>query len=298
MLRWRILLGLVLVAALVLLCWLDARAATPGTWLLPLALLITALASGEVVRLLDGAGTPPTAWIAHAGNLAIVGANWPSQWPLSAAGMDRWGGPVLAFALSVAAALAWEVLRFPRQAGSIPRLAATTLALSYVGVLISFLAQLRLLAPQQTGLLPLLSLIAVVKMGDIGAYTVGRLAGRHKLAPALSPGKTIEGLIGGLLAAVATSAAIFHGLAPAIDASSTAAATIWGSIAFGLVVGAAGAFGDLAESLLKRSADQKDSSRWLPGFGGVLDILDALLLAAPVAYVCWMLGVVGGLGYN
>jgi phosphatidate cytidylyltransferase len=67
----------------------------------------------------------------------------------------------------------------------------------------------------------------------------------------------------------------------------------WGWIAFGLLVGGAGMVGDLAESLLKRDVGRKDSSTWMPGFGGVLDVLDSLLLSAPVAWACWAFGLVG-----
>ena len=67
----------------------------------------------------------------------------------------------------------------------------------------------------------------------------------------------------------------------------------WGWVVFGLLVGGAGMIGDLAESLLKRDVGRKDSSDWLPGFGGVLDIIDSLLLSAPVAWFCWIAGIVG-----
>ena len=76
-------------------------------------------------------------------------------------------------------------------------------------------------------------------------------------------------------------------------ATGHAAANAWGWLPFGLAMGAVGIVGDLAESLIKRDVGCKDSSTWLPGFGGVLDILDSLLLAAPVAWACWALGLVG-----
>jgi phosphatidate cytidylyltransferase len=72
-----------------------------------------------------------------------------------------------------------------------------------------------------------------------------------------------------------------------------ATAPWWGWIAFGVIVGIAGMIGDLAESLFKRDMGRKDSSNWLPGFGGVLDIVDSLLIAAPVAYLCWILKIAG-----
>ena len=135
-------------------------------------------------------------------------------------------------------------------------------------------------------------------MGDTGAYTVGRLCGgrffRRKLAPKLSPGKTIEGAIGGLAFACIGAAVAFEWLVPQMIGDSTGGGTSVGRwLFFGLVVAAAGMVGDLAESLLKREAGRKDSSDWLPGFGGVLDLLDSILFAAPIAYLCWASGLVG-----
>ncbi|MCP4379805.1 MAG: phosphatidate cytidylyltransferase, partial [bacterium] len=111
---------------------------------------------------------------------------------------------------------------------------------------------------------------------DIGAYFTGSAIGKHKLIPWLSPGKSWEGLIGGLVTAAGVSILITHlaGLEIAI----------WQSAIFGVVIGLAGQFGDLCESLLKRSAKLKDSSKMVPEFGGILDIIDSPLLAAPVAY--------------
>lgn len=138
----------------------------------------------------------------------------------------------------------------------------------------------------------MLSLVIVVKMCDTGAYTVGRLIGRRKMAPVLSPKKTIEGAIGGLVFACLGSWAAFHWLTPAITHSSRPPSPAWGWLAYGLLVAMAGMLGDLAESLLKRDLGRKDSSTWMPGFGGVLDVLDSIILAAPVAYLCWTFGLV------
>jgi len=157
-----------------------------------------------------------------------------------------------------------------------------------VGVLFSFLIQLRLM----WGIGALASLIIVVKMGDTGAYTVGRLIGRRKMAPVLSPGKTIEGAVGALAFACFGAYAAFQWLVPALATGEGHASTAWGWLPFGLLVGLTGLFGDLAESLIKRDAGCKDSSRWLPGFGGVLDIFDSILFAAPVAWLCWAMGLV------
>jgi phosphatidate cytidylyltransferase len=162
-------------------------------------------------------------------------------------------------------------------------------ALVYVGVMLGWMIQLRML----WGIGALASLIIVVKMADTGAYAVGRLIGRHPMAPVLSPRKTLEGAVGGLLTAGLVSWAVFAWLVPLMTVQQAYRGAWWRSMLFGLVVGGAGMLGDLAESLLKRDVGSRDSSRWLPGFGGVLDLLDSLLLAAPVAWLCWALGLVG-----
>ena len=111
---------------------------------------------------------------------------------------------------------------------------------------------------------------------DSGAYFVGRAIGRHKLAPAISPGKTWEGAVGGAVAGFAAVAA----LATILDLDPGAGHVV----ALGLLVPLAAQVGDLAESALKRGLGVKDSSRLVPGHGGIADRLDSLLFAAPVVY--------------
>jgi phosphatidate cytidylyltransferase len=185
-------------------------------------------------------------------------------------------------------------------------LALSVFAVAYAGGLMGFLVLLRLLnGPPwgndgRWGMVALLSLVVTVKMSDIGQYTVGRLIGRRKLAPAISPGKTWEGVLGGAAFAIVASWLVFYWAARFAPASNIAAPV--GSIAaggkvaivvFAIAVAAAGLLGDLAESMLKRDAGMKDSSTWMPGFGGVLDLLDSLLGAAPVAYLLWVTRFVG-----
>ena len=129
-------------------------------------------------------------------------------------------------------------------------------------------------------------------MGDTGAYTVGRLIGRHKMAPSISPGKTVEGALGAFLFACLGSWLTFRWIVPFLP-EGAGPGPWYGWLLFGVLVGGAGMLGDLAESLLKRDVGVKDSSTWMPGFGGVLDILDSLLLSAPVAWFCWAFGLVG-----
>ena len=297
MLPWRLFLGTLFIAALVGLCWLDGNqvlGAPPGGWLLPLALVLSVVASDEMLRLVGHADEKPIAWIVWLGNLAIVASSgvvvfWPSALK-SASPWERLGWPAIALTFALLLAFIGEMARYERSGRVMVRIGLAGLSFVYVGLLLSFVVQLRLFGSNLTGLTALASLIAVVKMGDSGAYTVGRLFGRHKMAPLLSPGKTWEGAVGAVLGAVLGAWLVFR-LMP----SGTAAAVPdfrWGWVVYGVIVGITGMIGDLAESLIKRDAGRKDSSPWMPGFGGVLDVLDSILFAAPVAWLLWVSGVV------
>jgi phosphatidate cytidylyltransferase len=291
MLRWRLFLGTLFIAATVGLCWLDHCAGengtVPGLWLLPVAALLTILASGEVLHLANSAGLSPVPWVVYVGNLLLLAANWVPQLyggkAPTGASLEPSNYLLLALGVGVLLAFVGEMRRYRRPEGVMVNLAAAVLALVYVGLMFGFLVQLRM----GWGIGALASLVIVVKMGDTGAYTVGRLIGRHKMSPILSPGKTIEGACGAMVFAALASWATFAWLIPLLAAAGTPAVAWWRAILYGLLVGGVGMFGDLAESMLKRAAGCKDSSRWMPGFGGMLDILDSILLAAPVAWACW-----------
>ena len=129
------------------------------------------------------------------------------------------------------------------------------------------------------GLLWTVIVVVGSKLNDIGGYLVGSAIGRHKLCPGISPNKSIEGAIGGLLLGTAGTFAMASQIEPI--AGSLAA---WQAITFGLVLGVATQLGDLLESMLKRAADVKDSGAVVPAFGGVLDLVDSFIFAAPVGY--------------
>lgn len=135
------------------------------------------------------------------------------------------------------------------------------------------------LAIHDFGVRHTLVFIATAKLGDAGAYFVGRQWGRHRLAATVSPKKTIEGALGGLVASVLIAVL----LAWLLDVAGSVG--FW--MLFGLLVGAVAQLGDLVESALKRAANVKDSATLFPQFGGVLDMADSLLLSAPVAF--WLL---------
>ncbi|MGA7144199.1 MAG: phosphatidate cytidylyltransferase, partial [Desulfobacterales bacterium] len=140
-----------------------------------------------------------------------------------------------------------------------------------------FLSYLLFIRNGRDGIIWIFLLLIVVFIGDTGAYYVGSYLGRHKLCPSVSPNKTVEGALGGLLAGLG---------AGALYKSFLLSGLPWGlSLLFFLSITIAGQMGDLFESQLKRIARIKDSGTLLPGHGGVLDRIDALLFAAPVAYI-------------
>jgi phosphatidate cytidylyltransferase len=304
-LRWRLLLGALLIAGLTGLCWLDARqswGAAPGLWLFPLALVLSLAASAELLWMMARREIFPNPMVIYAGSFAIVASNGiPLYWPAYPVNcpLGRLGWPLVVFGLALLAAFIVEMVRYRAPGRSVIQLAGTVLTFSYVGLLLSFIIQLRAIQPARAsqagtwGLIALVSLIACVKAGDIGAYTLGRLIGRHKMTPILSPGKTWEGAAGAVIGAALAGWLVFAIWVQrdlSLRLESTRSALAW--TAYGALLGIVGLTGDLAESLLKRDLGSKDSSPWMPGFGGILDLLDSILFAAPVAYVCWVAGLV------
>lgn len=154
----------------------------------------------------------------------------------------------------------------------------TLLGVVFVAFLGGFLVSLRTGFESPIGLSTHLLgyFFLVIFASDTGAYFVGRAFGKHKLAPAISPGKTVEGLVGGIIAAAAAAALATFTFFPKLPLP-------W-SIGLAIVLAVAGVLGDLVESAFKRSADAKDASSILPGHGGFLDRLDSLLFAAPILY--------------
>jgi phosphatidate cytidylyltransferase len=296
---------------LLVLVWLDFRRAVfgvPGVWLFPVLLAVSLLAAEEVLSLVGGKDLRPVAWVIYLGTALIsLAAALPMfcqlfGWKLAADNpLGRFGWPAVVLAIASIGVLFAEMQRYERPGRSIVTAAVGIFTLVYVGLLASFLALLRLHeTPLSTteasgdwGLLALFSTLVVVKSGDAGAFFTGKTFGKHKLTPVLSPGKTWEGAIGGIATACLVSWACFRFAGPAMVGTGYVEPPLWASLLYGLILALAGMIGDLAESMLKRDMDRKDSSTWLPGLGGVLDILDAVLVAGPISYVCWVAGLIG-----
>ena len=190
-------------------------------------------------------------------------------------------------AMTAVAPLMGRVLRAKGEIDAAPdqlrKIGATTLGLVYVTLCSSFLLEMRLMSDAagstRAGLAFTFLLCATVKVGDSAAYFVGRTIGKHPLSP-VSPKKTIEGSVASLAASIATSVVLgeilFHG-DPRVD---------WRVLlGFGVIADLAGQGGDLVESYLKRILGSKDSAKTFGEMGGLLDVMDAILLAAPPAYL-------------
>ena len=291
MLGSRLLISSILIPALIGLFVIDHRLGPRALLLLGLCQLLAARSVYEMVLLLRHRSFAPHLPLTGGLTLAVIAASWQWTADLNSQAAIAVANPGLALmALAYTAAILLLLLKGAiafREAGtSMQNLGGELLIVSYVGVLIAVTAQLRWVAGPQAGYLALGSLIIAAKCGDIGAYTLGRLFGKQKMVPRLSPAKTWAGAWGALLGAGLGALLWLQLATPRFNSSWVAPQWYW-SVAFGVVIGVAGLLGDLCESLIKRDVGQKDSAALLPGFGGLLDLLDSILYAGPVAYVLW-----------
>ncbi|MBY0512829.1 MAG: phosphatidate cytidylyltransferase [Gemmataceae bacterium] len=279
MIRTRVIVGTLLAAAAAGVLVGDVRLAPWFPCLFACLAAAALLAGRELVRLFPPVFRPPEALVL-AGVFAALAANWydvvrGEVAPQLPAAASPWVPVAFVLAGVLLAAFLAEMYRYRQPGAAVPRLALAVFAVAYLGLLGGFFARLRWL---DHGAVLLALTIFVPKCGDIGAFFTGTFLGRHKMTPVLSPKKTWEGFAGGLVASVL--AAVGLSFAGPVFAGGLVEAA-----AFGVVVGTAGVLGDLAESIIKRDCQTKDAAKSIPGFGGVLDVIDSVLFAAPVAYV-------------
>jgi phosphatidate cytidylyltransferase len=254
---------------------------------LPLAAFLAAVAAGcawELYRIARSGGLDP---------LDPIGIPLAGAIPLgvysAAIGLYRPSLGIAAVALLVIlAAVIWARGTQGRPLGAA---AVTVLGVLYTGGLLSFGYALReypYAIGDRAGATLVAFPLVLTWASDIGAYFVGRTIGGRKLIPAVSPGKTVSGALGGLVTTIVVSwIYVQFALLPLSGLTMTVPA----ALLFGASISIAAQVGDLVESLLKREAGVKDSSRLIPGHGGLLDRLDSLLFVLPVAYVLfgWLL---------
>lgn len=198
-------------------------------------------------------------------------------------------GLLIAFSISVGHEM-WNFKTEQRQAGEIAdRLGRSALIYVYLITLFGFLIPHRWLEGNNgLGLLAIIGLIATIKMSDSCALFAGKAFGTIKLAPHLSPNKTIQGVTGAFAGSSIAVVIVFFVVGPQIFGIQIDRPWWW-FVLYAIAVTTAGILGDLAESMLKRDAQRKDSSSWIPGLGGILDVLDSLVFASPVSFLLWMI---------
>jgi phosphatidate cytidylyltransferase len=270
-------MGAILIVLTVGMLALDQHLAPYFPFLFLFQLGLSLAACHELVKLLGPQRAPQTV-VCYFGVVAVVLANWLIHYPERPA--HFWTILVGILAGFLLVVFLYEMATFSAPGRSVERMALTWLIVGYVGLLPCFFAQVRWLSPDHEANSFRLALAAFVpKCCDIGAYATGRLFGRHKMTPILSPKKTWEGAIGGLIVGVLAAVAIDR-----LGSASPLLGDWRWEIGFGLSVAMAGMLGDLAESLIKRDCQIKDASAAVPGYGGVLDVADAILFSAPVSF--------------
>ncbi|HEX9695654.1 MAG TPA: phosphatidate cytidylyltransferase [Actinomycetota bacterium] len=224
-------------------------------------IVVVTYALYEFYSALAGKGYSPATWLGLAACVAMM------------AGASARGPRAVTFVLAMFAVVAFLwYLADPRRANVLANLAVSIFGLVYTGVMGAHVILMREL-PRGPAIT--IAFIGLVAFYDIGAFATGSLFGKRKLAPSISPGKTVEGAAGASVLVMALGA----GLGPLIAPWS-----LWSGLALGAATAVVAPLGDLAESVMKRDLGIKDFGRLLPGHGGMLDRIDALLLMAPVAY--------------
>jgi phosphatidate cytidylyltransferase len=245
--------GLAAVIVVSLLVWRPA--------FLGVVVVAILIAVVELSRALHAGGFRPPLVPVLLGSVAMLGLAWTRGST----------GLVIAFLVTVLAVLLWRLADGPDN--YFPDAASGVLVALYVPLLAGF--AVLLLVPDD-GATRVLAFIATVVASDVGGYAVGVIAGKHAMAPSISPKKSWEGMGGSVLACMIMASAI---LVLGLDAPW------WGGLLFGAAIAVTATVGDLGESLIKRDLGIKDMGRLLPGHGGIMDRLDSLLPAAAVSYL-------------
>jgi phosphatidate cytidylyltransferase len=252
----RVLSGAVLIAIAVAVVWL-----VPAWLFFGVGIVIAVLAVSELVALARASRLDVSMSAAGFATALVVGSS-------GVANALQIGLMTALVAVAASSLAAW------RGGGdALASVSATLFPALYIGLPIAALIGIRTLGGPRV----LFLLMLTVMVSDTSQYYTGRLFGRRPLAPAVSPNKTVEGAVGGLVLGTALFTLVGMWWLPALPTGFR--------VLLGLTLVALGIAGDLFESMLKRSAGVKDSSALIPGHGGVLDRIDALLFAAPVYYI-------------
>ncbi len=295
-LKHRLTFGPLLIILIAVLAWVDAwldgvsapagfpnETFPPGMTVLPVFVLLSVMGSREVARIFRAKGVEIGTGIAIAVGLlglAVIGFA-----PEDATGTSGFAAGITSVVVAFIIGMLYAV-RSKQVEGAIAVGSGILLIHVYMGLMLGLFVLIR----REHSVWVMIWILATVKSCDIGAFFTGTAIGKHKMIPWLSPKKTWEGLAGGMV----TSGLVGMGGAWLLHRSGIDAPSLLIALLMGVIIGGLGQCGDLAASLLKRDGGVKDSGTSLPGFGGVLDIVDSPILVAPFAY--WVLQVTQDMG--
>lgn len=271
--------------------------------MLPLGIYLFFGSAVECVGMLRNSPSGKISTPALLGTAGIIAASCvPVLWPLAAGEpypsdclLGKLGWPMAAMLISLFANVAWFMPSYEQNSNFFLRAMTSGWVSCYFGGGFAFAIALRLVGESAWGLYLLVGIIVITKFADTGAYFVGRAFGKSKLCPNVSPGKTIEGLLGGMLFAT-LGGWIYFCIAGKFAFGDTISASVIGVVLLGILLTLAGVIGDLLESIVKRETGCKDSGKLLPGLGGLWDVTDSLLPAFVVAYLVVVAELIKGPG--
>ena len=325
MLKQRLATSAVLITIATTLIYLDAThplAGVGGLWLLPMLGFFSLGTAWDITSLIHSSGRLVSRRITLIATAIVSFSSCvPLMWPLfhetypANCPIGRLGWIIAGSVTAIFLILINEMLQYGkptigseetnRNSPTIERTLSAVFVSQYVGLPMALLVSLRTMdsGNPNWGLAALLTMIAVTKSADAGAYFTGKAIGKHKLIPRLSPGKTREGAVGGIVIATIVAFVCLTQLFPWVTQGAQMstnpvsikflAKDFWGALVLGPLLAIAGMVGDLAESLVKRDSGAKDSGNLLPGLGGVWDVTDSLIAAILPALLCFAAGVGG-----
>ena len=302
MLQRRLISAAIIIPSIIGLIWLDhwlgktEQLQRQGVVLLPLMIAAAAMAAAELASMFDNVANRvnqtlivvTTAVMVTVMGLPVFWKQYPPDCVLG-----RFGFVFSGLVVAMVVIFFYEMATFDGsgeepKGEKIDRIGRSGFIFVYLAMFFGFLIPHRYLESNSIGILSMVLVITTVKLSDACAYFAGKQFGNVRLAPKLSPGKTLEGSIGALIGGVIGALVVAYPVANLLFETDFPK-PLWWIIVFGLIVTVAGMAGDLAESLIKRDSSTKDSSSWLPGLGGLLDIMDSLIFAVPVSYLMWMI---------
>lgn len=316
MLRYRLLSAFIIVSTALVFVALDAwvpvalagNAACNGFWMVPLGAYLIFGSAIECVWMSRNLTKDTEGHIVQPALIGcgavMLAASVPVYWPLFTGEayppdcpLGKLGWPLAAAAIALVGCFAWFIPRYRVHSGYFTRAILAGWVSVYFGSCFAFAVALRLTGESRWGLFLLVGMIVITKFSDAGAYFSGRAFGKTKLCPAVSPGKTVEGLVGGMVVAVLVAWIYFGLYARSTWGFGSEVKIQWlGILTLGILLTLAGVMGDLLESIFKREMGCKDSGKLLPGLGGLWDVTDSLLPASVIGYLVVVAEMVQGPG--